>query len=379
MILHITNDYANSAVYKNLISNLDQNGIEQIIYTPVKSKKSIGGNLIELKEKESKIIYSNILNMHVDRVLFNVKINKIYKDIQSKVDFKKVTCIHAHTWFSDGAIALKLHEKYGIPYIIAVRGTDLNQFWKLPHLKNQGIEILSHATKIIFITPRYQERFLELEKIKKLGNEIVKKTVVIPNGLDPYWLKNIEARKTKLSSPYMLLYIGVFTETKNVIKLVKSVKNIIEQGIDCKLTFVGGGGSQEKEIFKLIANNLHFEFLGNVYDKNELKSIFNETDIFTMTSVKETFGLVYAEALSQGVPVLYSENEGIDGVYDENIGVAVNPRSIKSTADGIKKMIDNYGQFNFEPKEIVAKLDWKKIALKYANLYKEVLNNETTP
>jgi glycosyltransferase involved in cell wall biosynthesis len=372
MILHITNDYANSTVYKNLISNLDENGIKQIVYTPVKNEKSIDGNLIELKEKTSEIIYSNILNIHLDRVLFNLKINKIYKDIQSKVDFKKVNVIHAHTWFSDGAVALKLNKEFNTPYVIAVRSSDLNQFWKLPHLKTQGLEILKHAKKIIFITQRYQERFLDINKIKKLGDDIEKKTLAIPNGLDPFWIANTEPRKTKINSPIQLLYIGIFTKRKNVVKLIKSVQGLIKEGIDCKLTLIGGKGDQEKEILNLTADNPNFEFLGKVKDKNQLKEIFQKTDIFTMTSLKDTFGLVYGEALSQGIPVLYSRNEGIDGVYKENIGVAVNPRSIESTTEGIKIIIANYEQFDFDPKQIVAKLNWKKIALKYVDIYQEI-------
>src|SRR5690554_3025445 len=230
MILHITNDYANSTVYKNLISNLDKNRIEQIVYTPVKSAKSVGGNLIELKEKNSKIIYSNILNMHLDRVLFNLKIIKIYKDIQSKVDFSKITCIHAHTWFSDGAVALKLHKKYNIPYIIAVRGSDLNQFWKLPHLKRRGIEVLQNASKIIFITPKYRDRLLNTHRVRKLGESIHSNSVVIHNGLNPYWLKSTQARKSNINQPVNLLYIGVFSEAKNLPRLLKAVEKLNDSG-----------------------------------------------------------------------------------------------------------------------------------------------------
>lgn len=372
MILHITNDYANSTVYKNLISNLDNNGVEQIVYTPVKSETSIGGNLIELKEKNSKIIYRNILNMHVDRVLFNFKINKIYKDVHSKVDFRKIKLIHAHTWFSDGAVALKLHKEFNIPYIIAVRGSDLNQFWKLPHLKKQGLAILKHASQIILITPKYQERLLDLEKVKNLGEAIVRRTIVIPNGLDPYWLENVKSRKAKIGSPIKLLYIGVFSEAKNVLNLLKAVEELNKNGVDCQLDLVGGGGALEKQILTFIENKSYFKFHGKVYKKENLEKYFEQSSIYTMTSIRETFGLVYGEALSQGIPVIYSKNEGIDGVFDDNIGIAVDPRSIQSIADGIKKLINNYDQFNFEPKEIVGKLDWKKIALRYIELYKSI-------
>jgi len=373
MILHITNDYAGSSVYKNLISNLDQSGVKQIIYTPIKSSKSIGKNSIELKEKESKIIYSNVLNMHIDRVLFNIKINKIDKDIKTKVEINKVSCIHAHTWFSDGAVALKLNKEFNIPYIIAVRGSDLNQFWKLPHLKKQGLEILSKATKIIFITPRYRERFLEINKVKQQGACLAEKTMVILNGLDNYWLKNVKPRRMIINLPVNLLYIGVFSKTKNVLRLIKSIEKVNDLGIKCTLTLVGGGGHQEKKILSQVSNKTNITFLGKIYSKTALSKLFKQTDIFVMPSIQETFGLVYAEALSQGIPVLYTRNEGIDGVFKENIGVAVNPKSVESIADGLLKIIENYNKFNFNPQQVVGQLDWSKIAKKYTDIYQNIL------
>jgi|SRR5690554_82365 len=372
MILHITNDYANTPVYKNLIINLDANSIEQIVYTPVKSEKSIGNNWVELREKKSNIIYSNILNLHTDRVLFNIKVSKIYKDIQAKVDINNIKLIHAHTWFSNGAVALKLYKEYGTPFIISVRSADLNQFWKLPHLKTIGIEILKNAKHIIFINPSYQERFTEIKRIKNLEDSISEKSTVIPNGIDPFWIDNVQSKRTQLSKPIKLLYIGQFTKRKNVVKLIKSIQKLIEQGVQCEMTLIGGAGNQNKKVLSLIENDPNFNYIGRINNKNELKRVLQRSDIFTMTSLKETFGLVYGEALSQGIPVLYTINEGIDGVFEKTIGVGVNPHSIDSICAGIRKIINEYDKFDFIPNQIVEKLDWKNITVKYLKVYESV-------
>lgn len=50
--------------------------------------------------------------------------------------------------------------------------------------------------------------------------------------------------------------------------------------------------------------------------------MFAESDIFVMVSHSETFGLVYIEALSQGLPILYTRGQGIDGTLKEKIGEA---------------------------------------------------------
>ena len=46
MILHITNDFSGSTVYKNLVRELDNLGLSQIVYNPIKEKSRIGKNLM---------------------------------------------------------------------------------------------------------------------------------------------------------------------------------------------------------------------------------------------------------------------------------------------------------------------------------------------
>src|SRR5690554_389771 len=98
MILHITNDYSGSTVYMNLISELDNLGISQIVYNPIRDLNRIGKNAIDFKTEGSKIIYSPILNYHIDRLLYPWKIKKILKDVQKHIDFSEISFIHAHTW-----------------------------------------------------------------------------------------------------------------------------------------------------------------------------------------------------------------------------------------------------------------------------------------
>ena len=78
MILHLANDYSGSTVYKNLVTKLDDLGVNQIVYTPVRSEHLVGKNEIELKQKDSKIIYANILAKYTGRLLLQ---KKSYKDV----------------------------------------------------------------------------------------------------------------------------------------------------------------------------------------------------------------------------------------------------------------------------------------------------------
>jgi glycosyltransferase involved in cell wall biosynthesis len=58
--------------------------------------------------------------------------------------------------------------------------------------------------------------------------------------------------------------------------------------------------------------------------KEKLLNNYRNSDIFIMPSYNETFGLVYIEAMSQGLPIIYTQNEGVDGYFKEgSVGYSV--------------------------------------------------------
>lgn len=90
------------------------------------------------------------------------------------------------------------------------------------------------------------------------------------------------------------------------------------------MRLVGGGGKDHEKVLKIVSENQDImTFHEQLKDKDILKEYYNNAVIFTMPSSYETFGLVYVEAMLQGLPILYTHNEGIDGFYDEKIGEKV--------------------------------------------------------
>jgi glycosyltransferase involved in cell wall biosynthesis len=369
-VLHIANDYSGSKVYKNLFSSLDDLQLRQIVYVPIRNRNLIDKNKIEFKTTNSKIIYSPILSNYT-RINYNAKITRIVKDIETKIIASNISFIHAHTWFSDGAVAYELHKKYGIPYVVTIRNTDLNLFFKyMLHLRSYGMEILNAASKIIFISPIYQERFFNSNYLKKRNFDLLLKSIIIPNGVDEFWIKNRFQKPRILNIPIKLLYLGNFSKNKNVLKLIEAVEILNKQTHAYQLMIIGKNGKQEKKILKIINNKSEFKYLGEIQDKQVLMQAFRESDIFTMPSHSETFGLVYIEALSQDIPVVYTRNEGIDGCYsDLNIGESVISRSTSSIVEAIQKISTNYSSYTFMNSDILNNHNWNKIANTYKNIY----------
>src|SRR5690606_3150658 len=140
-------------------------------------------NSVDFKTAGSQIIYRPILNYHIDRLFYPWKLRKTFNDIQRQVDFSKVTFIHAHTWYSDGGVAYELSKKYGIPYIVTIRNTDINLFQKkLKYVRPYGRKILEQAQKVILISAAYKERILEQNSLKPILSQLEEKIEIIPNG-----------------------------------------------------------------------------------------------------------------------------------------------------------------------------------------------------
>ena len=77
--------------------------------------------------------------------------------------------------------------------------------------------------------------------------------------------------------------------------------------------------------------------------KELLLSQYRQNDIFILPSKKESFGLVYAEAMSQGLPVIYTKGQGFDGQYPEGeIGYHINPNDSMDIANKILLIVGNY-------------------------------------
>ncbi|HLR37631.1 MAG TPA: glycosyltransferase family 4 protein, partial [Chitinophagaceae bacterium] len=141
--------------------------------------------------------------------------------------------------------------------------------------------------------------------------------------------------------------------------------------IYCSLDLVGGGGQDEKEITSYVNRYPEiFTYHGKIYDKDKLMKIMRSCDIFAMPSRNETFGLVYVESMLQGLPILYTAGEGIDGYYTETIGEKVSKvAEAEEIATGLKKMIKDLGTYHIPTNKLLENHDWSSIAKKYLKIY----------
>lgn len=363
-ILHINCNYLGTTLHQCMIEHLDELGIENKVYVPTYNASTA------VITPNSNVCVSECFNKW-DRVWFDYKQKKIINDIEKKFDIRTFDVIHAYTLFTDGNCAMQLSKKYGVPYVVAIRNTDVNTFFKyMFYLRYRGIDVMKNAAAIFFLSPAYKQQVFEKYVPNELKENLLVKTHIVPNGIDDFWFKNRPSldftnkyerlRKKRIK----LIYAGRIDANKNIETTLKAVDQLNLSGYDVTLTVVGK--VVDKNIFKRIIQHPKLAYI-EAQPKEELIKIYREHDIFVMPSFTESFGLVYVEALTQGLPVIYSKGQGFDGQFsDGTVGYGVVAKSYKDVANAILKIFHLQKTLNyFECNQF----KWKYISNYYIDIY----------
>lgn len=368
-VLHLSSDYARQKIYRELIESLEDSGLEsQFVYVPVRTADELG------KHRSGRVTRTEYRFAHIlrarHRVLFGQKIRMVKRDLLEHVSLSHIDVVHAHFLYSDGALALSLKEELGIPYIVAVRNTDVSAFRRFrPDLLGLCCRILTEASAVVFLSPSYPKKLLR-GLPPELCRMVERKAHVIPNGIDSRWLEGARVPRTS-SSSLRLLYVGDFSPNKNVEGVLRAAR-LLAQTTELSVTLVGGGGDKRNRIARLLDSG-EFPFAisrGRVEDFDQLSRLFCQHDILVMPSFTETFGLAYIEALSHGLPVIHSRGQGVDGYFDAGtVAEGVDPSNPADIKDGIVRLAQRMEELR-ESCCIAAKpFNWPSIARTYQDIY----------
>lgn len=372
-VLHINCNYNTSKLHQIMLDHFDKE-INNYVYCPIKYKKDEHFK----NENDNNIIIEECFSSF-ERLFYFLKQKKILDNIKKHITKENFDLIHAYTLFTDGNVAMHVAEEKGIPYVVAVRGTDMNEFFTYrPYLIGRAIKIMKNASKIFFLSEHFMSVMINRYVPNRLKEQIAKKSVVIPNGIDDFWLKNkyierniystlnrIEKRELKV------LCVSQIIKDKNIPFIQKNLHLLEKDGWKVSLSVVGRV-VEEKEYMRILNDNITTYY--RPLEKEELIYKYRENDIFILLSHYETFGLVYAEAMSQGLPVLYTRGQGFDGQFKDGIvGFGVSDKDSMDVKEKILTLIDNYAEISHNCLSNSSLFDWNRISIEYHQIYNEII------
>jgi glycosyltransferase involved in cell wall biosynthesis len=218
------------------------------------------------------------------------------------------------------------------------------------------------------------------------------KIIVIPHGVDIDKYAGIAAQKCSAyraryaATPdtKILFSIQRLHHRKRIECLILAIRELVNthRTKDFKLLVAGEGDEREK--LERLVDNLglrdFIDFLGFVSD-DELAIYYNMADIFVFHSTFEAFGLVLAEAMAAGKPVVSTRVGAIPEVVEHNeTGLLIPPEKPLDLAKAIKQMLEDSRLAEScgakGRSKAMSLYGWDNICDQYIELYKRVTNGK---
>jgi glycosyltransferase involved in cell wall biosynthesis len=207
--------------------------------------------------------------------------------------------VHAH-WLPAGAVAMATRK----PFVVQVWGTDVELARRVPALARR---VLRRARLVIAPSTALAD------EARRLGARDVR---TIPSGVD------LPAQVGEEAEPPEILYAGRLSPEKGVRELVEAAEGL-------PLVVVGEGPVQVPGSRGFVPHD-------------ELERLYGRAAVVACPSHREGFGVVCAEAMAHGRPVVAGDVGGLrDLVVHEETGLLVPPKDVRALRAAFERLLDD--------------------------------------
>jgi glycosyltransferase involved in cell wall biosynthesis len=254
----------------------------------------------------------------------------------------KPDIIHLHGATLRGGWALKLARYWKVPLVVSEHTGPWSSIAQRKRLFKRAKRVMETADAVLPVSHHLQKEILESgispRKFKVLGN--------------PVDTELFSLRPLSLASSKTILFIGRLDEFKGALRTLKAFHRVADRLPGYHLKIVGSG-EEEKAIRAYIDQH---KLQGRVQCENkglnreEMRDEFHRAAFLVFPSLFESFGLVGAEAMATGLPVVISNRTGPVDYSTELNSITVNPDSTEDIGRGITRMVDELN--GFDPEKI---------------------------
>lgn len=207
---------------------------------------------------------------------------------------------------------------------------------------------------------------------------------VIPQGAnEKYYPKDIDANWCSIDEHWCsktILCVGTFSQRKSQLELIRAFELLRSHGVEARLELCGIVAEQpyfekvrtavEASAFK--SDIAIFENLA----QEELMEHYKHAHIFALHSQEESQGIVFAEAMAMGLPVVSTLVGGIPYVvHDGECGLLSPYGDVEAMAHSLEKMMTDeivYKKMSSNACAAAETYRWSRIAHEVLDLYNQI-------
>jgi glycosyltransferase involved in cell wall biosynthesis len=285
---------------------------------------------------------------------------KAWKYSQALLKTNKYDLCHAFFGIPCGYLAMKLKQKYGLPYVVSLRGSDVpfynKRFYWFDRLvfKKLSKKIWQNAKATITNSLGLKNLALESAPEQKIG--------IIYNGVEINEFKPFTGKSN--NKKLTLVSTGRLIERKGYQYLIPALDDL-----DVTLWLIGDGNFVSE--LKKIASDKDVVFLGKK-SHAEIIAYLQKADVFVLPSLNEGMSNSILEAMACGLPIITTDTGGSDELIRGN-GFVVAKQNSEALNKTISKYLNDHElllSHGNSSRQITKNMIWKNMADNYWKEYR---------
>ncbi len=283
-------------------------------------------------------------------------------------EFGTIDLIHLNHVFPLGALALF----QSIPYVVSEHYSSfLNPNNRLP--KNKIKLATSVFNKAKFVFPVSETLKIGIEKLSIKHNRVS----IIGNVVDTS-IFNLENKQIP-GKPHFVHISNGYEDAKNLMGIINAIKILSKQTSNFKFTFICDGDiKKQHEKARELGLLNSFVFFENEKSHTEIAQLIKNSSALVMFSNYETFGIVTAEAIACGTPVIATEIPATQELVNEHFGILVPCDDSEKLAQAMDTIIENKIIFPIEEMHqfIASRFSKENIAASFQSYYNQIVKHQ---
>lgn len=202
------------------------------------------------------------------------------------------------------------------------------------------------------------------ETLRHYGLKRLPNMHVIPQGIDSHYYGLQCSPDSNL-----ILSVGSFSRRKGHLYLLQAFDILCERGVDARLVIAGVCSdcdyyAQMQAYLQSSPHKDRIEIRANL-SAEDLDNAYRSAHFFALHSEEESQGIVFAEAMAAGLPVVSTNVGGIPYVVsDGNAGYLSDYGDVNAFADNMEKLMtssESWTRFSQNAVEVAKKYNWEEI------------------